>query len=451
MTRGKRLTPDEIHELRRLRKKGLKIDEIEEETGISHTKIVEHTKDIKSVFWSSKNATSPATNTEAPTISQGVSPQNRDNMTPPSETGYYIGPSQEQYPSQRIPVNSPSMNYGQKQYPWESQEQQRKQKEQRGYPVTFPENRVNMAPSSDSYVSSQEGYYIGPKQDQYRSSRMPINPPETDSKQDQYLQKIQEEKEREREQQRQCEEAEKKRKHEEWERQLKQEAEQRAKQRQQEEEAIERLLKGQIEHELERGKKLEEKLKEARSWREKPSQTPVQQKTAQSFAITPTPPTETENSTTAVKEIPVKEKPTQTTENKTPLIIKPSITSQDSKPQDFGNAKADDTPFSSLESPPEEMIPAETTHSNDSESRWNANEIDDGLSDAIFLGTLHGISDFLKKFSPTSINKKTNETKKNTEIQMILPIFETVPSDNNKTLNKDGTQKEKKQNDDKST
>lgn len=75
----------------------------------------------------------------------------------PSQVGYYFGPNRDQ---------------------WKIQEQQRKQKEQPGYQV---------------------GYDIRSNQDQYQLPGIPINPPETASKQDQYLQKIRED-ERKREQ-----------------------------------------------------------------------------------------------------------------------------------------------------------------------------------------------------------------------------------------------------------
>lgn len=229
--------------------------------------------------------------------------------------------------------------------------------------------------------------------------------------------------------------------------QLRQENERIIKQKQQQrDEAITQELKRELEKEKDRYKELEEYIKEERSWRKKPSQTSVQKKTMQPFAITPTPLTEPQKNNTAdLKEIPVEEEPAQTsTENKPSPAHKPSITLQTSQPQDFENVNADETPISSLELPNNEH-PTETTSSNNSESREDTIEVPDG----ILLGILHGINEFIKKAYPASNNKTTNEAKKNTKIPYNIPILKAAPLENNKTSNKTTKQKEKKQKDDK--
>jgi len=412
MPRGKRLTPDEIAEIRRLRREGDHINVIEQKTGISHTKIVEHTKDIKPVFWSSKNVTSPATNTEAPAIPRVSSPQNRDNMTPPSETGYYIIPNQEQYPSQRISVTSSSMNYGKKQYP-----QQRKQKEQHRY---------------------QEGYDIRSNQDQYQSQKPPMDSPSMTYDQnlwyqDMYqrvegvqrdIEKLRHDREEWRAPGKRISEVQTKAdepQNSQWKQAIEQS-------RKQQDDAKVRELKRMFEQ-LEQGqKRVEEYTKESQAWREKSSTTPVQPETIQPSSMTPAPPTGPENNTMALKAIPIKEIPTQTSaENKPNPVYKPSIAPQGSRPLDLEGVSTGDAPRNHLDLP-KRMPPPETTPSDDSESRKNTIDIRD-----IITGVGRGLIEFYKK---------TNKTKKNTKILSVIPILESVSSENNKTLNKNASKKE---------
>jgi hypothetical protein len=60
MPRGRKLTPDEINEIRRLKLEGKKIKEIEEITGFSHTTIVVNTKDLQQLISSSLKPGTPS-------------------------------------------------------------------------------------------------------------------------------------------------------------------------------------------------------------------------------------------------------------------------------------------------------------------------------------------------------------------------------------------------------
>jgi len=272
---AKSLTPEEEYEIRRLYQDGHTTLEIEKITGRSHTSINKITKGLPRFSPSSRSSPSPAKSTEIPTRPQVPSPPKKIYLPVPS-----------------------------------------------GF--------------SDPYQTS---YYSEPNQDQYQSPRMPMNPLQTDHKQDQYLQKIQEE-ERKREQQHKQDMDQMIREHEERMTQLRQRNEQIIKQNQQQRNEAElRELKEKFEQVKKNQSRAEEKLRELQSQLEISEQRHLQEK--KPFTLPPIPPAEQQkDNLVAVKETPVKEKPTQiSAENKPSPVCKSSTMPQDSSLQDSNNTR----------------------------------------------------------------------------------------------------------------
>lgn len=86
MTRGRKLTPEDIDEIRRLKKEGKTVEEIHDLKRFSHTTIVQYTKDLQSQQSpSSRSFTSPPESSERPCQHQHLSPRKKVALPPPSD------------------------------------------------------------------------------------------------------------------------------------------------------------------------------------------------------------------------------------------------------------------------------------------------------------------------------------------------------------------------------